>query len=79
MNAYGTSAEEFHSLAIALLRAQQTRQWLLDAERSRERSSRTSHRHCGAILASHCGELRLRFLRYSCVRAGALVSPRLGA
>jgi hypothetical protein len=43
MNAYGTSTEEFHSLAIALLRAQQTRQWLLDAEKSRERSSRTSH------------------------------------
>jgi ABC-type glutathione transport system ATPase component len=27
-NAYGTSTEEFHSLAIALLQAQQTRQWL---------------------------------------------------
>src|ERR1700722_5853490 len=43
MNAYGISAEEFHSLAIALLRAQQTRQWLLDVEQSRERTSRTSH------------------------------------
>jgi Carboxypeptidase regulatory-like domain len=41
MNAYRTSAEEFHSLAIAFLGAQQTRQWLLDAEKSRERRPRT--------------------------------------
>src|SRR3984893_7548400 len=41
MNAYGTSAEEFHSLAIALLRAQQTRQWLLDIDQARERRLRT--------------------------------------
>src|ERR1700730_6887050 len=41
MNAYRTSAEDFHSLAIALLRAQQTRQWLLDVEKCHERSSRT--------------------------------------
>jgi hypothetical protein len=41
MNAYGTSAEEFHSLALACLRAQQTRQWLVDAEKSRERRPRT--------------------------------------
>jgi hypothetical protein len=37
MNTYRNSAEEFHSLAIALLRAQQTRQWLCDAEISHER------------------------------------------
>jgi hypothetical protein len=43
MNTYGTSAEEFHSQAIVLLRAQQTRQWLLDVEKSRERSPRTSY------------------------------------
>src|ERR1700679_4151412 len=43
MNAYGTSVEEFHSLAIALLRAQETRQWLPDAEKSHKRSPRTSH------------------------------------
>ena len=43
MNAYGTSVEEFHSLAIALLRAQETRQWLPDAEKSRKRSPRNSH------------------------------------
>ena len=43
MNAYGTSAEEFHSLAIALLRAQQTRQWLLDVGKSREQNRRISH------------------------------------
>jgi hypothetical protein len=43
MNVYGTSAEEFHSLAIALLRAQQTRQWLLDVEKSREQNLRMSH------------------------------------
>ncbi|WP_158789852.1 carboxypeptidase-like regulatory domain-containing protein [Granulicella sp. L46] len=43
MNVYETSAEAFHSHAIALLRAQQTRQWLLDAEKSRERNPRTSH------------------------------------
>jgi hypothetical protein len=42
MNAYGTSAEEFHSLAIAHLRAQQTRQWLLDVEKSREQNRRIS-------------------------------------
>src|SRR3984893_6625554 len=41
MNAYGTSAEEFHSLAIALVRAQQTRQWLLDVDKARERRLRT--------------------------------------
>ena len=35
MNAFETPAEEFHSLAIALLRAQQTRQWLLDVEKPR--------------------------------------------
>jgi hypothetical protein len=33
MNVYGSSAEEFHSLAIALLRAQQTRHWLLNVEK----------------------------------------------
>src|ERR1700723_497998 len=43
MNTYGTSAEEFQSLAIALLRGQQTRQWLLDIDKFRERSSRTLH------------------------------------
>src|SRR5580704_16867120 len=43
MNAYGTVTEEFHSLAIVLLQAQQTRQWFLDVQKSRERSSRTSH------------------------------------
>jgi hypothetical protein len=37
-----TPAQEFHSHAIALLRAQQTRQWLLDVENSREWRSRTS-------------------------------------
>jgi Carboxypeptidase regulatory-like domain len=44
MNAYRTSAEEFHSLAVALLLAQQTLQWLPDIEKSRERSRRSSHR-----------------------------------
>jgi hypothetical protein len=43
MNAYGTSAQEFHSLAIALLRAQQTEQWLLDTEISRKPRRRYSH------------------------------------
>ncbi len=43
MNVHETSAEEFHSHAIALLRAQQTRQWLLDAEKSRSRKPRTLH------------------------------------
>jgi hypothetical protein len=43
MNVYGTSTEEFHSLAIALLRAQQTRQWLLNVETSREQNQRISH------------------------------------
>ena len=43
MNVHETSAEEFHSHAIALLRAQQTRQWLLDAEKSRNRKPRTLH------------------------------------
>ena len=43
MNVHETSAEEFHSHAIALLRAQQTRQWLLDAEKSRRRNPRTLH------------------------------------
>lgn len=33
MNVYGSSAEEFHSLAIALLRTQQTRCWLLNVEK----------------------------------------------
>jgi hypothetical protein len=42
MNDFETPAQEFHSLAIALLRAQQTRQWLLDVEKSRERGSRIS-------------------------------------
>jgi hypothetical protein len=42
MNVHETSAEEFHSHAIALLRAQQTRQWLLDAEHARSRNPRTS-------------------------------------
>jgi hypothetical protein len=42
MNVYGTSAEEFHSLAIALLRAQQTRHWLFDVENSRGQSRRIS-------------------------------------
>jgi hypothetical protein len=42
MKAYRTSAEEFHSLAIALLRAQQTRQWLFDAEISRKPRPRSS-------------------------------------
>jgi hypothetical protein len=45
MNAYGTSAEEFHSLAIALLRAQHTRRWLLDVEKPRERSPRSAVAH----------------------------------
>ena len=78
MNVYGTSAEEFHSLAIALLRAQQTRQWLLDAEKSRERSPRTSHISCGAISVSHCGNCNCDPCDSSCVRAGALASLRLG-
>jgi hypothetical protein len=43
MNVHETSAEEFHSHAIALLRAQQTRQWLLDAEQSQRRNLRTVH------------------------------------
>src|SRR5271163_3539969 len=43
MNAYGTSAEEFHSLAIALLRVQQTEQWLLDTEKSRKLKPGSSH------------------------------------
>ena len=43
MNVHETSAEEFHSHAIALLRAQQTWQWLLDAEKSRSRKPRTLH------------------------------------
>ena len=43
MNVYGTSAEGLHSLAIALLQAQQTRQRLLDVERSRKRNPRASH------------------------------------
>jgi hypothetical protein len=42
MNVYGTSVEEIHSLAIALLRAQQTRQWLLDVEASRKKRRRIS-------------------------------------
>ena len=42
MNEFETPGQEFHSLAIALLRAQQTRQRLLDIEKSRERKSRTS-------------------------------------
>jgi Carboxypeptidase regulatory-like domain/TonB dependent receptor len=49
MNTYGTSVEEFHSLAIALLRAQQTRQWLLDVEKSRERNPRTSQNSAGRL------------------------------
>jgi Carboxypeptidase regulatory-like domain len=48
MNVYETSAEEFHSLAIVLLRTQQTRQWLLDVEKSRKRNPRTSHIRAGA-------------------------------
>jgi hypothetical protein len=43
MKVHETSAEEFHSHAIALLRAQQTRQWLLDAETSHRRNRRTLH------------------------------------
>ena len=42
MKGLRTPAQEFHSLAIALLRAQQTRQWLLDVEKSSERRSPTS-------------------------------------
>src|ERR1700744_4244993 len=42
MNDFGTPSQEFHSHAIALLRAQQTRQWLLDVENARERRSRGS-------------------------------------
>jgi hypothetical protein len=42
MKAYGASAEECHTLAIALLQAQQTRQWICDAEKSRERGPRAS-------------------------------------
>ena len=42
MNEFETPAQEFHSLAIALLRAQQTRQWLFDVEKSNERRSRPS-------------------------------------
>jgi Carboxypeptidase regulatory-like domain/TonB dependent receptor len=50
MNVYGTTAEAFHSFALAHLRAQQTRQWLIDLENSREprvrtlRSRTTTHR-----------------------------------
>ena len=43
MNTYGTSAEESRSLAITLLRAQQTGQCLLDVEKSREQNRRISH------------------------------------
>ncbi len=39
MNVVRTSAEEFHSHALALLRAQQTRQWLLEDQKSREQRS----------------------------------------
>jgi len=42
MNEFETPAQEFHSLAIALLRAQQTRQWLLDVEKSSEQRPRAS-------------------------------------
>lgn len=42
MKGLKTPAQEFHSLAITLLRAQQTRQWLLEVEKSSERRSRTS-------------------------------------
>ena len=36
MNAHGTAPEEFHNFALAHLRAQQTRQWLLDLDKPRE-------------------------------------------
>src|SRR6201996_7865638 len=42
MNDFGTPAQEFHSHAITLLRAQQTWQWFLDVENSRERRPRIS-------------------------------------
>ncbi|HEY2470189.1 MAG TPA: carboxypeptidase-like regulatory domain-containing protein, partial [Terracidiphilus sp.] len=42
MNANQTSAEELHTLAIALLRVQQTRQWLRDVETSREKRRQIS-------------------------------------
>ncbi len=43
MKDFETPSQEFHSHAIALLRAQQTRQWLLDVEKSRPRRARASH------------------------------------
>ena len=42
MNEFETPGQGFHSLAIVLLRAQQTRQRVLEVEKSRERRSRTS-------------------------------------
>jgi hypothetical protein len=48
MNAYVTSTEEFHSLALAIVRTQQTRQWLLDVESSRGQTQ--NPRHSGSKL-----------------------------
>src|ERR1700761_2936201 len=42
MNEFETPEQGFHSLAIVLLRAQQTRQRVLEVEKSRERRARTS-------------------------------------
>jgi hypothetical protein len=66
MNAYGTSAEEFHSLALAHLRAQQTRQWLLDGETSRERGPRTS-RSCATTHRFRIAVIAIAILLFSTV------------
>src|ERR1700733_3679950 len=69
MNDFETPAQEFHSLAIALLRAQQTRQWLLDVEKPRERGSRIS------LVRAAGSRLRISGIAIS-VRAVLLCSSR---
>jgi len=78
MNAYGTSAEEFHSFAVAPVLAQQTRQWILDVEKSRKRGFRTSH----ITMVSHqfrTAGIVIAILAILLCSSGCLASLRLGA